>query len=469
MKKILAVILIFFAFVLYACERNVPRSVSGGPEAGDAAPAETEASVPDGDQEAPGGSTGAAEELLREVYRTVAVKASVYSKTTGADRSSLSEERIKGCELWQAAPTPEDVENLQNYKSDNGWFYKNDRQGISYECRWEETEDSGGDYALKSYVEKYDGEDLVWSVEISEFLADGCRAVSDGVIVFGQTDILTNADIIYAWMIKIGEDGSILWTRKLENGFQDEYIAAVLEKDDGSYAVISRGDLQYFCFSRIGADGSMLHSRKTEVGYYGIWDAACLGEDYIVQLGSYMTGEYSTIVMVDSAGCITESFAYSGEDLDYCITDMTEYNGNLWLSAYTTPKLGEGEHTYGGRTEIVRILEYVYSRNCVDIPSEELTPVVRDNYTAVLLVCDPYDGGKLRTFYTVSGSMGAELILDRDGRLIWQTQSITDTFFSPATSSFTIGGTSCVFRYTFDEDGLLIGAEKTDTIADYRR
>ncbi len=44
----------------------------------------------------------------------------------------------------------------------------------------------------------------------------------------------------------------------------------------------------------------------------------------------------------------------------------------------------------------------------MEISSEELTPLVRDNYTAVLLVCDP-EGGAPETFYSVQGSLGGKL------------------------------------------------------------
>jgi hypothetical protein len=48
-------------------------------------------------------------------------------------------------------------------------------------------------------------------------------------------------------------------------------------------------------------------------------------------------------------------------------------------------------------------------------------------------------------------------------------ESITDTFFSPYTSAFTIGGVSSVYRYTFDKSGRLSGQEKTDeTVRFYR-
>ena len=55
------------------------------------------------------------------------------------------------------------------------------------------------------------------------------------------------------------------------------------------------------------------------------------------------------------------------------------------------------------------------------------------------------------------------------GRLEWDVESVTSTFFSPATSSFTVGGICKVFRYTFDAEGTLIGQTDTGETVPYRR
>ena len=94
--------------------------------------------------------------------------------------------------------------------------------------------------------------------------------------------------------------------------------------------------------------------------------------------------------------------------------------------------------------------------------------MIRDNYTAVLLLCDP-QGGAPETFYSVKGSLGAGLTVNDAGELVWEVESVANTFFSPATNSFTIGGTSQVFRYTFDAAGTLLSQEDTGETVPYRR
>ena len=141
---------------------------------------------------------------------------------------------------------------------------------------------------------------------------------------------------------------------------------------------------------------------------------------------------------------------------------MIEYDGNIYLSAYCVPKREDNSR------EIAAVLDYLFENNIWEISSEKLTPMVRDNYTAILLVCDP-SSGTPQEFYSVKGSLGGKLSSSDSGNLLWNVESITTTFFAPLASAFTIGGTSYVFQYTFGESGDLISQEKTGEITEYYR
>jgi hypothetical protein len=320
----------------------------------------------------------------------------------------------------------------------------------------------------KSYIEKYDGDTLVWSKCITEFWVRGYSAVSDGVIAFGEDYTWSSEQKSCPWMAKLDQEGNLLWIQKADNGFRDEYIASVLENEDGGYAVISRGDLSYFCLSQYTGEGERTLFQKTEIGKYGIWDAARFGDGYLVQLGTFTEDGHARIAKVDHEGNITDVFSYSSQEAYYYFTDMIEYNGKVYISAYATPRLGEDENTYGGQEEIARILDFVYSRGDWDISSEELTPVVRENFTAMLLVFAPYMGSP-KGFYSVEGSLGGELEIAEDGQLLWDVERITTTFYSPATSAFTIGGNCYVYRYTFGDVGAPVSQEKTGAVIDFYR
>ena len=199
------------------------------------------------------------------------------------------------------------------------------------------------------------------------------------------------------------------------------------------------------------------------MGNYGIWNAARLGDGYILQLGSYNEGDYAHLFRMDREGNVIGDYAYEGEDCVYHIVDMAEFGGKVYLSAYAVPV----QHDEGGRHEIARILDYIFEHGW-EITEEELTPLVRENYTALLLLCDP-EGGTPRTFYSVQGSLGGKLSVKDGSCLEWDVESVVSAFFSPATSAFSIGGTCQVFRYAFDASGALMGLTDTGETARYAR
>lgn len=147
---------------------------------------------------------------------------------------------------------------------------------------------------------------------------------------------------------------------------------------------------------------------------------------------------------------------------------MIEFNGKIYLSAYAVPKPAEENQGAGHRYEIDAIVNDLFENDIWGISSEELTPMVRANDTAVLLVCDP-SVGTPQEFYSVKGSLAGNLALSDSGMLLWDVESITTTFSSPGTNAYTIGGTIRVFRYTFDDNGTLISQEKTSEIINYYR
>lgn len=419
---------------------------------------------------------------IKAVYRDITTGVFSFEKTAQVIETSLS---VSGYEIFQEEPTPEEVEALWNHRAYNyaynystGYWVETvpeDRVSYRFEGFYE------GDPADGSFtvtVVKTVGGETVWSVTIPEYWGETIQPATGGVLVYGYTPIEKHVgDAIvrsksYGWLAKISEDGQLLWHRQLTGGFKDEYICSLVENDDGSYAVFSRGDLNYLCLYQYSADGDLLLSKSTEIGNYGIQNAAWLGDGYLVQLMSYNTGEYAKLVKLDPSGNLTDAFSYESEDSTYHVTDMVEFDGRVYLSAYAVPKQEQG----GFHGEIGPVLEQIWATLSdydpgeygMDYPTDKLTQMVRDNYTALLLVCDP-EGGEPRKFYAVKGSLGGNLALGENGDLLWSVESITSTFFSPATSSFSIGGTSTVYRYAFAPGGALISREKTGEMAGFHR
>ncbi|MDE7362145.1 MAG: hypothetical protein K2N38_09455 [Oscillospiraceae bacterium] len=419
---------------------------------------------------------GLSREELKEVYRDITTNRFTNDKTAEVIRRS-----VPGVEILQHEPTPEELSVLWN-SNVNAWSGSHTKAAVKYQIDYEYQ--PGAQYYEfdKITVECLRDGETLWKTDFptlgkkwgdDELYINDCVMTSVGTVVWGHrchwTEVTEGGSkanpLTYGRIARIDDSGCKLWERELDHGFKDEYIKAVLDNGDGTLAVISYGDFEYLCLSQYDADGNELSFTKTQFSRIGnILNAAKLGDGYLVQLaGTDEDDGRAHLAKLDRAGNVTDNFVYKSEECDYYITDMAEFEGNVYLSAYSVPKqTGEG-----WRNEIADIQDYLFNRDNWDISSEELTPIVRDNYTAVLLLCDPA-GGEPKNFYSVKGSLGGALAVEND-QLKWNVESIASTFFSPATSAFSIGGNCLVYRYSFDESGTLAGCEDTGEIAHYAR
>lgn len=397
---------------------------------------------------------------IKAVYRDITAEAFTYSKTAEVIKNSLSAEQIAGYEIWQDTPSPEEIAKFWKDRDESRTFVfcEPDTYRFGLDPIWN---DEGVWIDKICYVEKYEGDTVVWRTNLPFWMGDYCE-VPGGVILFGR-------EAPDAWIAKLSENGTVLWIHHLENGFYKEVPRGVLLNGDGSYTLFSSGDNRYLCVSRYTAEGKRTLYQETNLGAHTVNHIAHYDGGYLLEVSSKEETEFARFVQLDAEGNVCGGFSYKDEESRYVIKDMTEWGGKVYISAYAVPHLEKNGTYWSSRSEIGRILDYVFSLEGRDISSEELTPLLRDNYTAVLLVSDPADHGKIEVFYSIPGSLGADLILSDDGRLIWETESIVSTIFSPATSSFTIGGVSSVYQYAFDGEGKLLGYGQTDRFTDYRR
>lgn len=400
---------------------------------------------------------------IKSIYRDITTGKFSYDKTAEVIKKSVG-----GYEISQADPTPEDLKNLWEYRNGNTQFPPPvNADGASYSIEYIDKFDKnlGFDVLDKTVITKSLGTNVIWNVELTNILVEDYAKLGDSVIVFGSSPTWSSKQTTYGRIALISNDGKLLWDKTTSNGFEDEYIASVVHSDNKIIA-FSRGDLKYLCLSEFDMDGNVKAFSKNEIGNFGIRSAAKLGDGYIVQLYNYQSGDL--LMKMKADGSLDDSFTYTSEDCEYFITGMIEFNGSVYLSAYSVPKLAEGEGTAGGRYDIAAVLNPIFEQEKLDISNEELTKLVRDNFTAVLLVCNT-ESGIPQEFYTVKGSLGSQISVSEDGKLHWNVESITDTYFSPFTSSFTVGGASYVYRYVFDTTGKLLSQEKTDEIVPFRR
>ncbi len=406
-------------------------------------------------------ANGLSRSEIKAVYRDITTRSFTYEKTATVLKSS-----VPGWEIEQDEPTPEELAEIWDL---NVWTKKIPATGTSYriDCSYVTDRKRGVTVLEKSTVECYRDGSLIFTAEFRDFYVEGCGKIKDGTVVWGiNSDYLSENPMSGGWIALVDDSGEIKWQRRLTHGFKHESVVKVLDNGDGTLAVIGRGDRRYLCLSFVDTDGKELSFSKTDAGGLGIRNAARLGDGYLVQLYSTIDKETALLYKMDRDGNLTDSFSYGDDESDYYITDMAEFGGEIYISAYAVPK----QNDEGGRHEIGNILDYIDSKGEEGyyIDSGELTPLVRDNYTALLLRCDP-EGGVPSTFYSVKGSLGGGLSVTTDSGLEWKVESVTSTFFSPATSAFSIGGTCKVYKYTFDLTGRLTGTEDTGETVPYGR
>ncbi len=409
---------------------------------------------------------------VKEVYRDITTRRFVSAKT-----EELIREQVAGLEILQEEPSPEELAAAWDRVV---WRDRPVRKtGFSYqrEIRYKVNEANGLEDLDRSIVTCYQDGAPIWTVEIPEFTAEGYVHGDGRTVVWGSRHVYTYnskydniSSYQTSWLACVDDQGAILWKHPLWHRFTSEYIASVLYHD-GIWTVLSRGDLSYLGLLEYDSDGNLLHSAKTGLKNAGIYDGAVLEDGYLVRIGSHLKGQTARVAKIDRDANILEIYDYEAEDCYYTLTGMVQYGGKIYLSGYATPKRTDTKvHPYinPSRDEIYDVLQKLIQDNLWEIPSEELTPMVRGQYTAILLVCD--SGYKTpATFYSVKGSLGGALSVNAGGELEWDVESITTTFFSPATNSFTIGGQCAVYRYTFDENGTLLGRDDTGETVPYRR
>ena len=406
---------------------------------------------------------------VKEVYRDITKRTFTSRKTEEVIRA-----RVAGLEILQDEPTPEELAAVWDR---NPWNKTIKKNGDSYRIRQEEKRSEIGTYLDfrgieitsysegfdKSVVEFYHDAELVWSADITKFYAKDCLLTSAGTIVWGRKHIITkDATRTRAWMARIDETGQVVWQKPIMHGFDDEAVITVLDDGDGLFTLVTQGDRK-LCVSQFDSDAKELASFRSELQKdYGVAAVVRLQDGYLIQLQKWND---QCLVRMDADGTMHEPFRIEGEDCDYFISDMAEFEGKIYLSARAVPPAEAGKKYRNDLTEV--LLDLMFRQGAREMTSEELTPMIRDNYTAVLLICDP-DGGMPETFYSVEGCLGGALHVRGTGTLEWEVQSVTSSEYV-VRSAYTIDGLAKIWQYTFDENGELLKQEDTGNTETFRR
>ena len=396
---------------------------------------------------------------VREVYRDI------ISRRFSSDKTAeILRERVAGVEILQEDPSPEELAAAW----DKWLIWDTVRTtGISYrkEIRYKVNEETGMEELEASVLSCYRDAECIWTTEITDFWLEKCVYGSAGTIAWGHRypTTITSSSKVTSWLALLDEEGKILWSIPLRHSYDQEYVGAVLENGDGTIAVVSRGDFKDLCLSQYDLNGKLLGTQRCEIGNWGLTGAVRLPDGYLVSMKRSLDGKMAHLVKVGFDAQPIVSFDYEGEDCSYVINSMVRYGGKIYLSGYSVPiKERDKDQPVQvfERGEIQDIIMRFLGSGKFEVSSEELTPLLRENYTAVLLVLSS-DFRSVETFYSVKGSLGTDLTLNSAGALEWDVESITSSVFSPATNAYSIVCHCNVFRYTFDEGGTLLRQDDT--------
>lgn len=404
---------------------------------------------------------------IKLIYRDIATGSFSYEKT--ADAISA---RVGGYEIFQEAPTPEELEALWNYKNqypegmdsvsgfdthgtvlDSGVSYR-----YSNEVRYSES--SADAYSI---LERYRDGELEWSVTLQSFSVDLLEFSNTHIVLYGMGAEDREIRLLTS-------DGETLWENdrhqfySVSSAFVDDGgVTLIGEATNGKFAICSY-DLQGKCTQRLTQ--SYLDMGLSD-GSYTVTDAVRVDDGFIVGLTNFKTEEF--FIKIDGNANLLGVFTYLSEDEIYYFTDMIEYNGNVWLSGYALQK--NGGDTYDASYESALLKETLEASQKRTWTAAELADLVGAQYSAVLMICNP-DTGAMQAFYSIHSSLGGELTIDNDGNLVWRVERpITLAYQNIGTdeSVYSINGTCTVYAYTFDANGILIGQTNTGESAVFRR
>lgn len=409
---------------------------------------------------------------IKAVYRDITTESFTYGKTAEVIAHNSEAKHIPG---WEMALNFETLDSKTVKELWEAYDRRVNSEGIRYYnsvMYVHHDEGDGWNEEVGSYIEKYDGTELVWRTELEGLYVEKRIVCADGLFV--QCIGFDSNYNSHIRLIKLDGDGKALWN--VSYGETSEHVSSVLSEEDGSFTLFSHpahGGTGYV-FGRVGGDGRLISRKRVELDRKLVNCAAHFNGGYLAKLFDYKNNGQASFVMIDREGDITDSFAYSSEDEYWFTRDMIEYEGRIYLSVLAMPKEG----TY----VIPEEPNYVNERHCMQPALDHafenwqhdegsfagaevdgLTDKIRERVRAILLVIGP-EGGEPTEFYSVPGCTAKELSIGENGELVWKVGNIIGSYFSPATSAFSLQATGKVVICRFGADGGLIGRTETDEI-----
>ena len=337
---------------------------------------------------------------------------------------------------------------------------------IEISCYDYEDISNPGSYTYKkSKVTKYENTIKCWETELYYF-ANGYIKSNDYIIVYG-THLNDDEYIRTAYITKINNDGKIIWEQKFEDS--SKFFKIFINKDDTITAFANKSyQNTYLKMYKVNHDGEIIYNYQNsfnDLDGNRVNEITETTDGYLVHL---INREYNAkFVKINKDGILQQEFSYEfstsceAENYKYFFTNMIEFEGKLYLSGYSVPSSSNGS------SGVEKIIDQLMQMDYGEVTDELVLSLFKQNFKAVLLVCDNEDG-ELSKFYSVDAGVGSNLRIE-DDKLVWEVEYFITMGYLPFTSSFTFGGVTQVYNYIFDKDGKFLNASETEINRMFRR
>lgn len=404
---------------------------------------------------------GLEREDVKTVYRDILTRSFTNGKTAEVIRRS-----VMGVWLTEDEPTPEELANAWD-KDKNQIKSSVSKLGFSYKHHdvYVHDEENDLDVFEKGVASCYRDGSLLWTAEFPEFGVIGCRHSAAGTCLWGWSGGPGKEETTGAWLALVDDGGKVVWKARPPHA-RLFVPAVVLEREDGAFAVFgSRCTENEYVMNVTVLDsrGNELYFRENKIGQTQVANAALLGDGFLVQLAD-PHGATVQICRLDREGNVVERCSYGSDDTAYHVTDMIKYEGKVYLSAYCVPGQ-EG----GDQSEIKSILDELFpdGEGYKRMEKEDLVRRLREDYTAVLLICDR-EGSEPRQFYSVKGALGGQLSTE-ERFLTWDVENLVNAKVFRYDVFNKIRGTCRVIRYRFGPTGDFVEKEATGELTTFSR
>ncbi len=404
---------------------------------------------------------------VKNVYRDITSQTFSSSSTAEVIKNSVYEGDIEGYAI--SADSPESVAEFWN---------NNINYPEQYDERIELTFPEELGVEPFEFI-KYNGDSEEWRVTFDVMQGPTkWTKLDDGYAVYGRSLGVWDKTLL----AYVENDGQVRYIKNydlikedysdtdFENGsFTLEYINAAFQNEDKTLTIVGsaidmdiNGDHFYLIFTVIDSDGNVISTKTTETDWITIKNVTRVDDGYLVQVSNDSDDSSNVILKIDRDGNYVSCFGLNENESIHRITDITEVDGDVYISSYVVPE-SDGKFALRGNYMSAKDREDLTDSE-INISDEELLDKVKENYTAMLLVCDPEDG-KVKEFYSVDGAVGAKINVSTTGEIVWDVKNIAEASIRNYYERYEMSAVCSVSRYLISGNGEVSSIEDTNKVS----